>query len=323
MSRILASLILLCALALSGTAIAANGPDLPDGWHRWSVPASEEASLGCCIDREDGICMLDGAHSWSSERDRTNASGRAVIAVRVADRRLAEALALHPDCPLGTRSGAAPAEVASVSANDSIAWLSEAFVDGGRKQRSGMLHALSVHADAEVDRRFRDWLEAGALDGERQQDILFWSALSRGKQGLENIDRVLAGKDSRLRSHAAFVLTQSPVDGAAERLLPLANSDADPEVRRQALFWLAQSGQAGAADALKRAMREDPDSGVREHAVFALSQLDDGTGLDHLLAMVRDASVDADLRRKALFWLAQSEDPRATAALETSLGLAD
>jgi HEAT repeat protein len=57
---------------------------------------------------------------------------------------------------------------------------------------------------------------------------------------------------------------------------------------------------------------------VRKKAVFALSQLDDGEGIEPLLDLVRHGREDA-LRREALFWLAQSDDPRAMESLEALL----
>ena len=47
---------------------------------------------------------------------------------------------------------------------------------------------------------------------------------------------------------------------------------------------------------------------MREQAVFALSQLDDGT--DWLLKVLR-SNRDPETVRQALFWLGQSDDPRA------------
>ena len=55
---------------------------------------------------------------------------------------------------------------------------------------------------------------------------------------------------------------------------------------------------------------------MREQAVFALSQLDGG--VDWLVRLLREAR-DADVRRQALFWLGQSDDPRAFAEIERVL----
>ncbi|MEO8195219.1 MAG: HEAT repeat domain-containing protein [Thermoanaerobaculia bacterium] len=55
---------------------------------------------------------------------------------------------------------------------------------------------------------------------------------------------------------------------------------------------------------------------AREQGVFALSQLEDGT--PQLLALLRESG-DREVKRQAIFWLGQSDDPRATAELERLL----
>ena len=55
---------------------------------------------------------------------------------------------------------------------------------------------------------------------------------------------------------------------------------------------------------------------MREQAVFALSQLEDGT--DWLLDVLH-SDRDADTKRRALFWLGQSDDPRAMEEIEKIL----
>ncbi|PYP42245.1 MAG: hypothetical protein DMD43_03595 [Gemmatimonadetes bacterium] len=57
---------------------------------------------------------------------------------------------------------------------------------------------------------------------------------------------------------------------------------------------------------------------MREQAVFALSQLPRDEGVPILIHVAR-SNRDPALRRKALFWLGQSDDPRALALFEEIL----
>jgi HEAT repeat protein len=57
---------------------------------------------------------------------------------------------------------------------------------------------------------------------------------------------------------------------------------------------------------------------VREHAVFALSQRPAEEGVPALIRIAR-TNPHPELRRKALFWLGQSEDPRALTLFEEIL----
>ena len=57
---------------------------------------------------------------------------------------------------------------------------------------------------------------------------------------------------------------------------------------------------------------------MREHAVFALSQLRHDEGVPILIRVAR-TNRDPSIRRKALFWLGQSDDPRALGLFEEIL----
>ena len=62
----------------------------------------------------------------------------------------------------------------------------------------------------------------------------------------------------------------------------------------------------------------DPDREARERAVFAVSQLPRDQGVPLLVEVARTHR-DPEIRRKALFWLGQSGDPRAIDVFEEVL----
>lgn len=91
------------------------------------------------------------------------------------------------------------------------------------------------------------------------------------------------------------------------------------EVRRQAVFWVSQSaGEAATRGLADLAEDQRQDREVREQAVFALSQLDRGRGVDPLIRIAR-TDKDPSVRKKAVFWLGQSGDPKALAFFEEVL----
>ena len=103
-------------------------------------------------------------------------------------------------------------------------------------------------------------------------------------------------------------------------LLELARDRELPaETRRQAVFWLGQAAGEPATRGLDSIAADDRgDLEVREHAVFALSQRPSAEGVPALIRIAR-TSPQPELRRRALFWLGQSEDPRALALFEELL----
>jgi hypothetical protein len=103
-------------------------------------------------------------------------------------------------------------------------------------------------------------------------------------------------------------------------LLALAkDSRARTPTRKQAVFWLSQAAGDEATRGLSElAEDEAEDREVRDQAVFALSQLDHNEGVPILIRIAR-TNRDPKIRRKALFWLGQSDDPRALKLFEEIL----
>jgi hypothetical protein len=87
-------------------------------------------------------------------------------------------------------------------------------------------------------------------------------------------------------------------------------------VRKQAVFWLGQEASEHVGG--RRAERSDPDTEVKKQAVFALSQHKSGESVETLMEVARK-NRDPDVRRTALFWLGQTNDPRVVPFFEDIL----
>jgi len=129
----------------------------------------------------------------------------------------------------------------------------------------------------------------------------------------------VAARDGRAdRAIFAAVIADSAV--VWPDLLAIAkNDELYKSVRNSAVFWLSQvvSDEAtkGLADL---AEDQSGDRGVRDQAVFALSQLPHDQGVPILIRLAR-SNQDPQVRRKAIFWLGQSDDPRAIKLFEEIL----
>jgi hypothetical protein len=103
-------------------------------------------------------------------------------------------------------------------------------------------------------------------------------------------------------------------------LLRLARSPSAPqETRRSAVFWLGQAAGtavAGPLDSIVDDARGERE--IRKQAVFALSQLSNDGGIPSLIRIAQN-NPDPELRRTALFWLGQSDDPRVLKLFEDIL----
>lgn len=112
-------------------------------------------------------------------------------------------------------------------------------------------------------------------------------------------------------------LLADSVDASSKLLAIARNTSAAAEVRRSAIFWLGQAAGQKATAGLKSLLSDD-DVNVRKQAVFALSQLRNDEGITALIAVVKN-NRDPIVRKQALFWLGQSQDPRVLALFEDIL----
>jgi len=106
-------------------------------------------------------------------------------------------------------------------------------------------------------------------------------------------------------SAAAF----ADVADLSPELASLVRDDAASiEARKQALFWLGQS-DVPTADLVRLRDSLKPFS-LREHYTFVLSQRHDDAALDGLIDIAR-RDPDTEIRKRAMFWLGQSKEPKA------------
>ncbi|HXW97504.1 MAG TPA: HEAT repeat domain-containing protein [Gemmatimonadales bacterium] len=130
----------------------------------------------------------------------------------------------------------------------------------------------------------------------------------------------LAERNEPASESAVFPATLADGVESWPALLRLArNSAVSDPTRRSAIFWLGQqAGDAATRGLDSIAQDQSGDREVRKAAVFALSQRPAGEGIPALIRIARN-NHDPALRKTALFWLGQSEDPAALALFEEIL----
>jgi PBS lyase HEAT-like repeat len=103
-------------------------------------------------------------------------------------------------------------------------------------------------------------------------------------------------------------------------LLRLARDQRIPEdTREKAVFWLGQAAGAEATRGLDSIVHDDRgELDVRKQAVFALSQRPTEEAVPALIRIAR-SSREPEILKSALFWLGQSDDPRAIGLFEEIL----
>jgi hypothetical protein len=94
---------------------------------------------------------------------------------------------------------------------------------------------------------------------------------------------------------------------ARDALIEIARNGATIEHRTDAIQWLGLSRIDEARDAIRQMVYEERNSDVQEEALLALSQLPPDEAARELIAIIERPGLDMEIRRMALFSLAQTD----------------
>lgn len=313
-------------LALLGSAHGAELKLPRDGWVSWQVASVPDAPNWCCYDSDRDprrmSCKLDdNVHGYGS-RDGDYKTDAVKLYVRLAAGKVEKFQTLSASCPVEANTPIQ--DLGTVDENDSARWV---LTQIGARQNPGARNrqlengfsALAMHRGDFAQNELAN-LARSAPQFETRKTAIFWLALVRGSAGADIVSPLMFDdRDAAVRKHAAFALSQSKATRVAPDLIRLGNTDKVGDVRAEAWFWLAHTGDARAEQAISAAVRNDADGQVREKAVFALSQLPDERAAKALIAAAEDRSLPREQRRRAVFWLSQSESDSAQAYLEKVL----
>lgn len=310
-----------CVTLALTSQIRAAELELPrDGWASWEIDAVEGARAWCCYPNWDGSgeasCDLDTRSGGHSVRDDSTTDRMRVYA-RLAGGKVERLRTLAASCPVTAKT---PIQSIDTTTDDSARWLiakSGEWTNGDLRESA--LAAIAMHrgnlAHNELVSRAR-----GGESVDTREKAVFWLGLVRGAKGAEVVtDLMFNDEHASLRKHAAFALSLSKSPTASANLIKLGKTDKDGDVRGQAWFWLANSGAPDAEAAISAALRKDADDDVREKAIFALSRLPDERGTNALIKVAEDKSFTNEQRKRAVFWLAQSNSQGAQNYLERVL----
>ena len=330
-TRYLAALLLIPAFV---TPANAAEPKLPrDGWVSWQAPAVDNAPAWCCWNswRPGDVahvpCPLDTMNSRGvgvsvGDGDRGMTTSALKVYARTAAGKIDRLQVLAAACPVETKTPVQ--ELGDVQADDSARWLiarvKEGSVDAKKQESIGehALSALAMHRGEVAGGALKAFAHDGRVD--TRKSSVFWLSMLRGTEGADVTSSVMfSDPEPEVRKHAAFSLSHTKSPRAAADLIRQGNNDKVGEVRAQAWFWLAQTGAAEAEKAIAAALRKDADDHVREQAIFALSQLPDDRAAKALIEVAQDQTLPREQRKRAVFWLSQSESDTAQAYLEKVL----
>jgi HEAT repeat protein len=175
--------------------------------------------------------------------------------------------------------------------------------------------ALSQHNSPRAQQALRTYAERGGIPESIREKAIFWI----GQQQTPENAAFLRSLYSRLpnlelKKKVLFSLSQMGGEENGRWLLKVAGDTSQGvEMRKKALFW---AGQAGVSIMeLTRLYNNVSDREMREQLIFVYSQREEPASLDKLIEIAKK-DPSPELRKRALFWIGQSDDPRAVQAIQ-------
>jgi HEAT repeat protein len=180
--------------------------------------------------------------------------------------------------------------------------------------------ALSQHRSERAGVILRDLAQRNGAPLKVREQAIFWLGQQRSADNgtlLKNLYKRVT--EEELKEKIIFSLSQNRGEGNAKWLLDVATDAKEPiEMRKKALFWAGQSRDVSMADLSAMYARID-DREMKDQIIFVFSQRRGSDAVDKLIEIAKTEK-DKELRKKAIFWLSQSRDPRVAKFLEELIG---
>lgn len=182
--------------------------------------------------------------------------------------------------------------------------------DRSEEVRSQILHALSqmksARAEAELLRIAR-----GNYEPNIRGQAIHWIGQRQGESSIDELMKIFnADHHEEIRSQILHAFSQMKSPRAETLLLEIARSADDSSSRQQAIHWLGQKAGERSLNMLSETVNSsNADTDVQTQAVHAISQRPKDEAIPLLIKIARTHR-NPDVRRAAIHWLGQYDDPR-------------
>ena len=148
-------------------------------------------------------------------------------------------------------------------------------------------------------------------DQEVREQAVWWLSQVDSPSAVSALDSILrSSRDPALQEKAIFALSQQDAPKARQALRDFAlRAGVSDELREKAIFWIGQGDDPDRLDFLRTLYGQLKSEALRDKILFSISQIDGKASGQWLLSVAADVNENIELRKKALFWVGQSDYP--------------
>ena len=279
---------------------------------RWRPAGSDVTDVGTVSTRDAVDYLLGIARTQSGK-----AAGEAIYPTTLAD-----SVEIAQPIYSIARDESRPNEVR----DQAIFWLSQVEDDRAVGMLNDILKSshdsriqdkaifgLSQHHSGKGFPILRDFVEHGNASDEIRGKAIFW--LGQGKAGGGDYLRSLYTRvhSDELKDKIIFSMSQQKDAVSQKWLVDLVSNQSESiEMRKKALFWAGQTGAS--MEQLASLYGRMDEREMKDQMIFVFSQRRERAAVDKLIDIAKNDK-DREARKKAMFWLSQSHDPRVSAFL--------
>jgi HEAT repeat protein len=175
--------------------------------------------------------------------------------------------------------------------------------------REKAIHALHEQESPRADALLRRLAESAQTPARVREKAIFWIGQRESKDNADFLRSLFTKtREEEARKKILFSLSQMDGFGNDRWLLGIALDESNSsEVRGHALFSAGQAGIAGSELVTVYDRLSDPE--VKEKAIWVMSESRDRAATDKMIEIAQK-DPNLEMRKKALFWLGQKNDPR-------------
>lgn len=180
-----------------------------------------------------------------------------------------------------------------------------------KKLQERALFAVSQHHSERAGEILRSYVMRPDVSGDLRGNAIFFMSQRPGANNERVLRELYPKLDSKdAKAKVMFAMGQLPGSTAGDWLFDRAmDSNEDVEVRKNALFWAGQK-KSIPLERLTTLYDRMPSTEMKDQIIFTLSQrTEERAAVDKLMDIAKNEK-DPALRKRAIFWLGQSKDPR-------------